>query len=336
MAYFHEIRERFGTGLWVNNPTPEEADRAVRDGALGCTTNPTFAARMVAEGVVTAEQIADAVSTHGEQAPAAVQRLALAHLLPSFRPQWTGVDGHRGWVSIQADPFAEDDSAAIIAAARADRALGDNVIAKIPVTAAGLEAIEVLAAEGCPILATEVFAMAQVIALAETWQRATASLATKPCLIVTHISGIYDEYLAGVAGDQVPTAALRHAGCLLARRELGVLADHGWSIPQMGGGLRGLHHFTEMVGAPVLVTANPRDIDTLIAEPPALADRFHADEATAHLADLLTLPDFAAAWQLDGLAVAEFADFGPVRFFRDMFETGWRKLANACGCEVPA
>lgn len=336
MTYFHDCLKAFGTGLWVNNPTPSEAAKAIADGALGCTTNPTFSARMLKEMRDGGELVREARATYGEDRDAvcaAVQRACVKALLPTFAPLWRGVGLHRGWVSIQGDPFAEDDPQAIIDEARRCRELGENCIPKIPVTAAGLEAVDVLVRDNVPILATEVFAMAQVIAVAEAWERASRSSGHAPALFITHISGIYDEYLKGAAeraGARVAPSLLDRAGCLLARRERLLIAARGYPGVQMGGGARGTHHFSEMVGAELVVTLNPKTIDEILELEEPVANHFAGlDDLDEVRALAQALPDFRKAWDLDGLAVDQFADFGPVRHFRNAFEQGWRSLQAA-------
>jgi hypothetical protein len=35
------------TRLWINNPTPEEARKAIAAGAISCTTNPTYSFKQI-------------------------------------------------------------------------------------------------------------------------------------------------------------------------------------------------------------------------------------------------------------------------------------------------
>ena len=79
------------------------------------------------------------------------------------------------------------------------RKLSPNFITKIPCTAAGLKAFEKLIPENMPIIATEVFAMAQAIEVCELYQRVSQRCGKHPPFYVTHISGIFDECLAKTA-----------------------------------------------------------------------------------------------------------------------------------------
>jgi len=46
-GYFHRVAAQTTTRLWINNPTGEEADLAIEAGAIGCTTNPAYCARLL-------------------------------------------------------------------------------------------------------------------------------------------------------------------------------------------------------------------------------------------------------------------------------------------------
>ena len=46
-TYFHRLNARTATRMWINNPTEAEARAAIAQGAISCTSNPTYAARML-------------------------------------------------------------------------------------------------------------------------------------------------------------------------------------------------------------------------------------------------------------------------------------------------
>jgi transaldolase len=41
-TYFRQMTAETPTRAWVNNPTLEEVDLALAQGAVGCTTNPAY------------------------------------------------------------------------------------------------------------------------------------------------------------------------------------------------------------------------------------------------------------------------------------------------------
>ena len=101
----------------------------------------------------------------------------------------------------------------------------------------------------------------------------------------------------------------------------------------LGGGARGIHHFTELVGSNAHVTINWQPTATdLISTNPPIQYRMECP-SPAFMVDELKekCPAFRAAYDEEGLAVDEFAAFGPVNLFRLMFCDGWSKLVAAIG-----
>jgi len=45
-TYFQRVTEQTPTMFWINNPTSEQADWALENGALGCTNNPSYTQKM--------------------------------------------------------------------------------------------------------------------------------------------------------------------------------------------------------------------------------------------------------------------------------------------------
>jgi len=327
---------QFGSGMWVNNPTVEEAQRAFSLGALGCTTNPTFSARMIRAGAVSRKELKQAIDQaggHVGKAATLVQRICVGKLLPVFAARYTATDGMAGWVSLQEDPYEERNPQFIIDGARASRALGPNLLPKIPATAAGLEAMQVVLRENIPVLATEVFALSQALEAARVYHEACAESGHRPAFFITHISGIYDECIAGINKERnlgISTEALAIAGCALARRQLKRLEEVGFTGLQMGGGARAMYHFTRMVGSKSVVTLNPSTIEELVTSGWTPADEFSPEPEPALIAELRAkLPEFEQCWREDGLATDAFADFKPVRYFLGMFEKGWDQMVAA-------
>jgi transaldolase len=329
-TYFHRLHRETPTRLWVNNPTPAEAERALALGARSATTNPTYAAKMLAQ-LPEAERaaiIADARRREGDagEAVAAIQRVLIARILPAFGRFRDVARPLDGLVSIQGDPHRENDTAHILHEAARNERLGPNVIFKIPATRAGLVAIEDLLRRGMPVLATEMFSVAQTRAACDIYRRVSAK-GVLPRLIVTHITGIFDEYLAGIAKAQAPdlsAADLADAGLLVARRVRAELDRQELPIALMGGGARSLRHFTDMVGGDVQVTINPDSIEALAARDEEPRRRFpEPSSATAIERLRACLPDFRRAYDEDGLAIEEFEAYGPVRHFLSMFIAGW-------------
>jgi transaldolase len=335
-SYFLRLNQQTPTKLWINNPTLAEADAAIAVGAISCTTNPAYSARIIKmEPERAARAIHAAIEQTSDDQLAAdiAQQLIVKDIMEKFLPLYNQAPGLQGLVSIQGNPHLDEDPAHIVDEAFRFRKLSPNFITKIPCTAAGLKAFEQLIPENMPIIATEVFAMAQASAVCELYQRVSKQCGKYPPFYVTHISGIFDECLAKTAereGIKVSAEALHQAGCILARKQYHMMRERGYNITLMGGGARGTHHFTEMVGGALHVTINWSTVDEILAANQPVVSCIDAVAPQAIVDELCAkLPDFRKAYEDNGLSIEEFGDFAPLQFFRNMFVKGWDTLADA-------
>ncbi len=46
-SYLLRVAEQTPTEFWINNPTREQTDLAIANGATGCTNNPSFTQKML-------------------------------------------------------------------------------------------------------------------------------------------------------------------------------------------------------------------------------------------------------------------------------------------------
>lgn len=334
-TYFHRVQAQSLTRFWINNPTAAEAKAAIDAGAVACTTNPTHTFKMYAhpeERDLVLKDIDTAIARYDgdAEAAAAVQRAAVSRLAERFMSVHRKSGGKEGWVSIQISPFREDDPSAIVADARENRRISPNIIAKIPATKAGLAAIGELLAENVPVIATEIMGVSQAVAACEVYKAAASRRKVDAAYYVTHISGIFDDYLKSVAPAGFSTDLLFQAGLAVARKQYRLMKERGYPGTLLGGGARGLHHFTEMVGGDLHVTINWKGgAGDLIQTNQPVVWRMGNPVPDYVVEGLKAIPDFRRAYDDDGLRIEEFADFGPVALFRSMFIDGWKKLEAA-------
>src|SRR5258708_23735496 len=172
----HEMTQTTPTCLWNDSASIQELTYSIEHGAVGATCNP-----VIVLGVLKKEMnlwkdrirsLIDELSTATEdqiawQLVREVSVKAAALLRPFF-------EAHRrrnGRLSIQTDPRLFRDSKAIVEQAEEFNRLAPNMIVKIPVTRAGIPAIEEATYRGISINATVSFTLPQCIAVAEAVER---------------------------------------------------------------------------------------------------------------------------------------------------------------------
>jgi transaldolase len=338
MSYFHRVAAQTPTQFWVNNPTREEADLALAAGALGCTTNPSFCQKMIdhpTEGPYAKALLDEAVreSRTDSEAEAILQRKLVRGIADKFRPLYERTRGKHGYVSIQGDPIHEHDPNTILEEGLTNRALGENVCIKVPVTRPGLKAIEGFVRQSIPVNSTEIFAVAQATALCELYTRTCEKARRRPRMYLSHIAGIYDDYLKQYAEEHrvaISSDVLWQAGLAIARKVYGLVEARGYQVTFIGGGARGLHHFTEMVGGDLVVTINwVGTADLLLEQDPPVVSRVFNPVPKGVIDELnAKLPDFRRGYVARGLSVDEFSEFGPLELFRGSFIKSWKRVLS--------
>ena len=332
-GYFHRVTEETPTRFWINNPSGVDMERAIAAGAINCTTNPAYCSKLLQSDPDYIRGVIDNVikeTNDNEVAAIRVYQETSARVMARFLPLYEQSSGGYGYVTMQDDPRVDENPESIIRAALCNRTLGKNFMAKIPVIEGGLEALEACVAEDIPICATEVFSMAQAIHMCDLYQRAVEKTGNQPPFYVTHITGIFDEYLEKVAkreGIEIDPAVLAQAGCAVARKEYRMLKERGYQTTMLGGGARGIHHFTEMVGGDVHVTINWSTAQEIIEADTPVVSRIDVETPQSVIDELCEkFIDFRRAYYKDALSVEEFAGYGPVQLFRNAFLKGYYLL----------
>lgn len=166
-----------GTKLWLDSidPTLVKENRAL--GATGATSNPIIIADLIRTGRFDTDLkrlIADGL---GDTAIAwQLTDLLVRHAQEEFLPAWKETHGNDGYVSFELDPLLEDLEqgpphaervARYVELAKKWSAGHQNRMIKVPATAAGLDALEPIAAAGVTINVTLIFSPRQYRAARE-------------------------------------------------------------------------------------------------------------------------------------------------------------------------
>ena len=160
-----------GTKLWLDSIDPEAVKKNCALGATGATSNPIIIADIIKAGAFD-ERITSLID-RGLDDSAIAWKLTdelVSDAQKVFLPVWEQTRGNDGYVSFELDPLLEDVAGAPPHAQRVRRyvELGRqwsqgrrNRMIKVPATAAGLDALEELAAAGVTINVTLIFSERQ-------------------------------------------------------------------------------------------------------------------------------------------------------------------------------
>ena len=334
MSYFHRVSAQTRTRFWINNVTREEAVMALENGATGCTQNPSYTYKMLVHPKNSAhaielmhklvKEIEDDTAVE-----VSMQRMLVAVAAEEFMPMYEASKGQMGYVSIQGDPFDESFETIMKLAHYNREGSAPNIMIKIPATKDGIKAIEQCIRENIPVNCTEVFAMQQVVDILDAYDRATEGNPNPPAVYLSHIAGIFDEYLTKYAkanNIDISSDILWHAGKAVAQKVREYMDNRGTGVKLINGGARGLQHFTEWVGCDVANTINwINTADKLVEADGPVVCRFNEPVPHYVIDELVNkLPDFEKAFFTGRLTAEEYEPFGPVELFCSSFRRDWK------------
>lgn len=211
-----------GQRVWLDNLSRT----LLRDGTLarliaedriaGVTSNPTIFFKAISESPHYRDELQQLKGNPALSAEQRYEILAVADiqaacdlLLPLHRSTG-GDDGH---VSLEVSPALAHDAAATIAAGlRLKAAVArDNLMIKVPATAAGLAAIEDLVAQGCSVNVTLMFSLRHVRDVAQAYLRGIArcvesggdarKVRSVASLFLSRVDTLIDKRLETAGGD---------------------------------------------------------------------------------------------------------------------------------------
>ncbi len=334
-SYFSRLVAETPSRAWVNNPTLEELDLALGQGAVGCTTNPAYGGGLLKR---VPGYVQPVVRAAVQELPAGsiaeiadcVQAKLVRPVLERLHELYESSGGDLGLVSVQGAPDADSDGDHIWKEAQAARALGPNATPKIPATLPGAVAFERVIESGWPVIVTEVFSLDQAAFFCERYIAVSQRTGNRPRFLMSPITGILGDHLKKIARQRelgIPDGELELAGIYLARRCTALAAERGYPVTLLFGGARTIEDLIGLVGAAHHSTINWSTFAEVNALDPAVERTIDRAPDPAIAERLLgTFPDVWKGWELGRLAPEEFEEFGPVQHFRDAFLAGWRAV----------
>lgn len=331
--YLKWLSVRTPTAWWHDSADPEELAVGMANGAVGITTNPVLVRQsLYSRPDIWKSLLADIPKElkGSEKAEEILMRITQS-LAARMEPVFNKTNGMQGYVCAQVNPSKAGSVETMIPMAQRLHKWAPNIAVKLPVTAAGLEALEECAAEGITITATASFTVPQVIAIAERYkkgqQRARkAGINPGRCFAVIMVGRI-DDYLRDVAQDskmQVYESDIIQAGTAIVKRAYSIFKENGYEATIMPAGMRGAYHTTELAGADIVLSIHPK-IQAMIEkveEPWQERINFPVEEAAVKR--LFAMREFVRAYEPDGMKPEEFITYGVVqRTLSQFVETGW-------------
>lgn len=321
----HQTVTTTATDFWNDSCSIKELTYAIEHGAVGATTNPTIVRQVLGQEMALWEdrihQIIDQNPTASEDAITwqLMEEVACKGaelLLPVFERE----DGKKGRLSIQTNPAFYRDAEAITNQAIYFSQLMPNMQVKVPVTKAGIKAVEEATFAGVNINATVCFTVAQALAVAEAVERglnrrtAAGLPIDKMSPVCTIMIGRTDDWIRVVAKRDSIVAhpsAFAWAGVAVIKKAYGIYQERGYRARLLGAAFRHHLHWSELIGGDIVLTI-PYEWQLLFnASDIEVKDRMGAPVPEEAIDELYSkFEDFRRAYDVDGMTIDEFNGYG--------------------------
>jgi transaldolase len=238
-------------------------------------------------------------------------------------PVFTKSNGRHGRLSIQTNAKYYRSAKDIVKQAVYFDSLYPNNNIKLPVTKAGVEAIEELTYQGISINATVSFTLPQAIAVAEAVERGLQrrqkegkdnSTLSPMCTIMV---GRLDDWLkiqVAKKGIITEPGYLELAGVAVAKKAYHIYKERGYRTRLLIAAFRNHYHWSEFIGAEMALSIPPDWQEKYNASDVEVKNRIDDDIDPKNIAELRKkFPDFIKAYDENGMKAEEFELFGATR-----------------------
>jgi transaldolase len=316
---------QFPTDYWNDSCSVEELTYAIDQGAVGATTNPVIVTNVLKKEMhLWKDRINQIISSNPtwsevEITWTLIEEMA-AHGASFLRPAFDQYRGKKGRLSIQTNPAFYRNTDAITRQAIHFSSLAPNMQVKIPVTEAGIDAIEEATFQGVSINATVCFTVPQAIAVAEAIERglerrtAGGLPIAEMSPVCTIMIGRTDDWMKVLAKREaldIDPTYLDWAGIACLKKAYGIYKQRGYQTRLLGAAYRHLGHWSELIGGDIVLTI-PYEWQLKIN-----ASDIEVKERMSNPVDpqIITalydkIPDFRRAYDENGLTKQEFTTYG--------------------------
>jgi len=324
----HEMTQTTPTSLWNDSASVQELAYSMEHGAVGATCNPVIVLSVLKTEMPQWRERIQALirewptATEGQIAWQVVREIS-AKSAALLQPIYDEQRGRNGRLSIQTDPRFFRNAEEIIKQAVEFDGLAPNMIVKIPVTRAGIPAIEEATYRGISINATVCFTLPQCVAVAEAVERGLQRReregkdVARMGPVCTIMVGRLDDWLKVVMEKEqisIDPGHLEWAGVAVFKKTYDLFQKRGYRLRLLSAAFRNHMHWSEFIGGNVVISppyvwqkrfnASGIEVRSRIEQP---VERRIVDELSR------TFADFRRAYEEGGLSIEEFDSFGATR-----------------------
>jgi transaldolase len=329
--------------VWNDSCSIEELEYAISHGASGATTNPVIVLNVLKKEMhLWQGRIKELIKEMPTASEVEISWKLIEEMAVKgadvLKPVFEETKGKKGRISIQTNAQLYRDTEAMVAQAVQFSKLADNMMVKMPATAAGIKAFEEATYQGVNINATVSFTVPQAVAVGEAVERGLKrreaegkdiSFLTPVCTIMV---GRLDDWLKIIAGKEgiiTNPGTMDWAGVAAFKEAYRIYKEKGFRTRLLSAAYRNHLHWSQLIGDDIVQTIpggwqkkfNNCDVpvEVTIDKPvdPAILEELHKK-----------FPDFTKAYEAYGLKHEEFVTYGATSRTLRGFLAGYTELLS--------
>lgn len=321
----HQTVSTTQTDFWNDSCSIEELTYAIDNGAVGATTNPSIVGQVLKKEMhLWKARILEIISENPEWSEVEITWKLIEEMAVKgaslLMPVFEKTAGKKGRLSIQTNPTFYRNARAITEHAIHFSQLAPNMQVKIPVTKAGVTAIEEATYQGVNINATVNFTVPQSLAVAEAIERglqrrkAEGKPVDNMYPVCTIMIGRLDDWLKIVAkkqGIMLDPGYLEWAGIACMKKAYAIFKERGYRARLLVAAFRNHMHWSEFIGGDVILTI-PYEWQKLYNASDIEVKPRMQNPVSPEIIETLyrKFADFRRAYDVDGMTPLEFDSFG--------------------------
>lgn len=339
----HEMGQTSPTDYWNDSCSISELSYGVEHGAVGATTNPVIVVDVLKkeykdwEGRIRELAAEMPTATEDEIAWKLIEEMG-AKAAKLLMPVFEATKGKKGRLSMQTNAKFYRNAQAMIEQTMHFQSIVPNLNVKMPVTAAGVDAIEEVTYRGVSVNATVSFTVAQSLAVAEAVERglkrreAEGLDVSTMAPVCTIMVGRVDDWLKVVANKHdiiTNPDYLEWAGVAVMKNAYRIYQEKGYRTRLLAAAYRNHYHWSEFIGGDVVVTIPWKWAKRFNGSTVAVKNRMETPVAPEIVNELREkFVDFRKAYDPDGLTIEQFASYGATARTLRQFIEGYDELCR--------
>ena len=264
----HKMVMTTPTDFWNDSCSLDEIQYAIENGGTGATTNPIIVGEVLKkDAAIWDDRLNEIIRENPNTDEVDIAWILIEEMAMKgaelLYPVFERENHMKGRISIQTNPMYWNCAEKMITQALHFGAFAENIQIKLPVTRAGIQAIEEVVYNGININATVCFTVPQAIAVAEAVERAFTRREADGLSndgfsnVCTIMVGRLDDWLKVVIekeGIITDPGNLNWAGVAAMKKAYQLYKERGYHTRLLSAAYRHLFHWTELVGADMVLT----------------------------------------------------------------------------------